>query len=140
MIKKIIYKNHFSFIFIFTLYICFLIINNGSVIEQVIEMISPLFFTLQVLNQTHDHRQRVLHNVAKELPNWAIMVRKMKAIYHTMNLFNVDVTKKCLIGECWVPVSDLTIVRDCLNEGSVGSSNFTFLFFFYFIITIDNYH
>ncbi|XP_016768513.1 V-type proton ATPase 116 kDa subunit a isoform X2 [Apis mellifera] len=82
-----------------------------------------------VLNQTHDHRQRVLHNVAKELPNWAIMVRKMKAIYHTMNLFNVDVTKKCLIGECWVPVSDLTIVRDCLNEGSrlCGSSIPSFL-------------
>ncbi|XP_043586992.1 V-type proton ATPase 116 kDa subunit a1 isoform X1 [Bombus pyrosoma] len=71
-----------------------------------------------VLNQTQDHRQRVLHNVAKELPNWMIMVRKMKAIYHTMNLFNVDVTKKCLIGECWVPVADLTIVRDCLTEGS----------------------
>lgn len=113
-------KFHFHFVHLFF----------GSVIEQVIEMISPLFFTLQVLNQTHDHRQRVLHNVAKELPNWAIMVRKMKAIYHTMNLFNVDVTKKCLIGECWVPVSDLTIVRDCLNEGSVGSSNFTFLFSF----------
>ncbi|KAK9298335.1 hypothetical protein QLX08_008333 [Tetragonisca angustula] len=71
-----------------------------------------------VLNQTQDHRQRVLHNVAKELPNWTIMVRKMKAIYHTMNLFNMDVTKKCLIGECWVPVADLAIVRDCLNEGS----------------------
>ncbi|XP_043512833.1 V-type proton ATPase 116 kDa subunit a1 isoform X2 [Frieseomelitta varia] len=71
-----------------------------------------------VLNQTQDHRQRVLHNVAKELPNWIIMVRKMKAIYHTMNLFNMDVTKKCLIGECWVPIADLTIVRDCLNEGS----------------------
>ncbi|XP_033214483.1 V-type proton ATPase 116 kDa subunit a isoform X2 [Belonocnema kinseyi] len=71
-----------------------------------------------VLNQTQDHRQRVLHNVAKELPNWSIMVRKMKAIYHTMNLFNMDVSKKCLIGECWVPVADLAIVQNCLTEGS----------------------
>ncbi|XP_053998617.1 V-type proton ATPase 116 kDa subunit a 1-like [Hylaeus anthracinus] len=82
-----------------------------------------------VLNQTQDHRQRVLHNVAKELPNWSIMVRKMKAIYHTMNLFNMDVSKKCLIGECWVPVADLGIVRDCLSEGSrlCGSSIPSFL-------------
>ncbi|XP_076636897.1 V-type ATPase subunit a family protein Vha100-2 [Colletes latitarsis] len=82
-----------------------------------------------VLNQTQDHRQRVLHNVAKELPNWSIMVRKMKAIYHTMNLFNMDVSKKCLIGECWVPVADLGIVRDCLTEGSrlCGSSIPSFL-------------
>lgn len=52
-----------------------------------------------VLNQTQDHRQRVLLSVAKELPAWIIMVIKMKAIYHTLNLFNMDVTKKCLIGE-----------------------------------------
>ncbi|XP_043492017.1 V-type proton ATPase 116 kDa subunit a1 [Polistes fuscatus] len=71
-----------------------------------------------VLNQTQDHRQRVLHSVAKELFNWSIMVRKMKAIYHTMNLFNMDVSKKCLIGECWVPVADLGIVQACLTEGS----------------------
>ncbi|KAJ8681950.1 hypothetical protein QAD02_017742 [Eretmocerus hayati] len=71
-----------------------------------------------VLNQTHDHRQRVLHSVAKELPNWIIMVRKMKAIYHTLNLFNMDVSKKCLIGECWVPMADLNIVQNCLTEGS----------------------
>jgi V-type H+-transporting ATPase subunit a len=37
-----------------------------------------------VLNQTQDHRQRVLYNVAKEIPRWSIMVKKMKAIYHTM--------------------------------------------------------
>ncbi|KAI5637398.1 hypothetical protein NE865_09829 [Phthorimaea operculella] len=60
-----------------------------------------------VLNQTRDHRQRVLASVAKELASWSIMVRKMKAIYHTLNLFNMDVTKKCLIGECWVPTADL---------------------------------
>ncbi|XP_012524036.1 V-type proton ATPase 116 kDa subunit a1 isoform X2 [Monomorium pharaonis] len=82
-----------------------------------------------VLNQTQDHRQRVLHNVAKELPNWSIMVRKMKAIYHTMNLFNMDVSKKCLIGECWLPMADLATVQNCLTEGSrqCGSSIPSFL-------------
>lgn len=82
-----------------------------------------------VLNQTQDHRQRVLNNVAKELPRWSIMVKKMKAIYHTMNLFNMDVTKKCLIGECWVPVLDLPVVQKALSEGSssVGSDVSSFL-------------
>lgn len=53
----------------------------------------------------------------------------MKAIYHTLNLFNMDVTKKCLIGECWVPVNDLPVVRKSLTDGSnaVGSTIQSFL-------------
>lgn len=82
-----------------------------------------------VLNQTQDHRQRVLVSVAKELSLWIIMVRKMKAIYHTLNLFNMDVSKKCLIGECWVPINDLPVVRKALSDGSeaVGSTIQSFL-------------
>jgi len=48
------------------------------------------------------------------------MVRKMKAIYHTLNMFNMDVTKKCLIAECWVPVQDLAGVRKALADGGVS--------------------
>jgi V-type H+-transporting ATPase subunit a len=44
----------------------------------------------------------------------------MKAIYHTMNCFNVDVTKKCLIGECWVPHKDVGKMKNALDEGSVS--------------------
>uniref|UniRef100_A0A224X7A5 V-type proton ATPase subunit a n=1 Tax=Panstrongylus lignarius TaxID=156445 RepID=A0A224X7A5_9HEMI len=82
-----------------------------------------------VLNQTDDHRQRVLVTVAREIPRWTVMIRKMKAIYHTMNMFNMDVTKKCLIGECWVPTKDLGIVNRALADGgkSVGSSIPSFL-------------
>ncbi|CAH1109567.1 unnamed protein product [Psylliodes chrysocephalus] len=82
-----------------------------------------------VLNQTRDHRQRVLVSVAKELQNWSIMVSKMKAIYHTLNFFNMDVTKKCLIGECWVPNNDITVVQKALADGSsaCGSSIPSFL-------------
>lgn len=82
-----------------------------------------------VLNQTQDHRQRVLVTVAKDLPRWRIMVKKMKAIYHTLNYFNMDVSKKCLIGECWVSVDDLTGVQKALSDGSaaVGSTIPSFL-------------
>ncbi|KAJ1520839.1 hypothetical protein ONE63_003928 [Megalurothrips usitatus] len=77
-----------------------------------------------VLSQTYEHRHRVLLSVSKEVTKWIVMVRKMKAIYHTLNMFNMDVTKKCLIGECWVPSSDLPTVREALAEGgkAVGSS------------------
>lgn len=73
-----------------------------------------------MLNQTQDHRQRVLVGVAKELQNWSVMVRKMKAIYHTLNMFNMDVTRKCLIGECWVPRKDMHNVQKALQEESVS--------------------
>ncbi|GFG30107.1 hypothetical protein Cfor_09516 [Coptotermes formosanus] len=76
-----------------------------------------------VLNQTQDHRHRVLVSVVKELQNWMVMVRKMKAIYHTLNMFNLDVTKKCLIAECWVPVGDLAGVRKALADGGTASGS-----------------
>lgn len=77
-----------------------------------------------VINQTQDQRQRVLFSVAKDLPRWIIMVKKIKAIYHTMNMFNMDVSQKCLIGECWIPTDDMHMVQKALYDGSsaVGST------------------
>lgn len=101
--------------------------------EEREEMLKGVLVRLEdlnmVLNQTQDHRQRVLISVSKELPNWSVMVKKMKAIYHTLNLFNMDVTKKCLIGECWVPSADIQIVQKALSDGSaaVGSTIPSFL-------------
>ena len=63
----------------------------------------------------------MLQSVGKEVTKWGVMVRKMKAIYHTLNMFNMDVTKKCLIGECWVPAADLGTVRQALAEGGVST-------------------
>jgi V-type H+-transporting ATPase subunit a len=74
-----------------------------------------------VLNQTQDHRLRVLASTTKDLQKWTVMVRKMKGIYHALNMFNMDVTEKCLIGECWVPLEDLQKVRHVLTDGSVSA-------------------
>uniref|UniRef100_A0A672HM37 V-type proton ATPase subunit a n=1 Tax=Salarias fasciatus TaxID=181472 RepID=A0A672HM37_SALFA len=76
-----------------------------------------------VLNQTEDHRQRVLQAAAKTVRVWFIKVRKMKAIYHTLNLCNIDVTQKCLIAEVWCPVSDLDAIQFALRRGTEKSGS-----------------
>ncbi|CAG7831417.1 unnamed protein product [Allacma fusca] len=76
-----------------------------------------------VLSQTQDHRHRVLVAAAKSIKIWFTKVRKIKAIYHTLNLFNLDVTQKCLIAECWVPVSDLEAIHLALRRGTERSGS-----------------
>uniref|UniRef100_A0A7N6F793 V-type proton ATPase subunit a n=1 Tax=Anabas testudineus TaxID=64144 RepID=A0A7N6F793_ANATE len=76
-----------------------------------------------VLNQTEDHRQRVLQAAAKTVRVWFIKVRKMKAIYHTLNLCNIDVTQKCLIAEVWCPVSELDSIQFALRRGTEKSGS-----------------
>lgn len=44
----------------------------------------------------------------------------MKAIYHTLNLCNIDVTQKCLIAEVWCPVTDLDSIQFALRRGTVS--------------------
>ena len=35
-------------------------------------------------------------------------------------MFNLDVTQKCLIGECWCPVADLDNIQHALRRGTVS--------------------
>ncbi|ESO84217.1 hypothetical protein LOTGIDRAFT_108161 [Lottia gigantea] len=70
-----------------------------------------------VLNQTEDHRRRVLVGAQKEIRNWIIKVEKIKAIYHTLNMFSFDISHNSLIAEGWCPVQSLEEVRRVLKEG-----------------------
>ncbi len=76
-----------------------------------------------VLNRTREHRDRVLEAASRNLREWFYKVHKMKSIYHTLNLFNLDVTTKCMIGECWSAVSDLDAVHMALRRGMERSNS-----------------
>uniref|UniRef100_A0A9J2P8T7 V-type proton ATPase subunit a n=1 Tax=Ascaris lumbricoides TaxID=6252 RepID=A0A9J2P8T7_ASCLU len=76
-----------------------------------------------VLGQTQDHRHRVLVAASKNVRMWLTKVRKIKSIYHTLNLFNLDVTQKCLIAECWCPVADLDRIQLALKRGTEESGS-----------------
>jgi V-type H+-transporting ATPase subunit a len=73
-----------------------------------------------VLRQTQDHRQRILIETSRTVRTWIIKVRKIKAIYHTMNMFNNDAARKSFIAECWAPLSQLDTIQLALRKGSVS--------------------
>lgn len=75
---------------------------------------------LQVLHRTEDYLRQVLQKASESAYTWVVQVKKMKAIYHILNLCSFDVTNKCLIAEVWCPVSDLANLRGALEEGSVS--------------------
>merc|ERR1711944_120503 len=76
-----------------------------------------------VFCQANDHRHRVLVAAAKNIKVWFIKVRKIKAIYHTLNMFNLDVTQKCLIAECWIPTADIESIQLSLRRGTEKSGS-----------------
>uniref|UniRef100_A0AAY4AA88 V-type proton ATPase subunit a n=1 Tax=Denticeps clupeoides TaxID=299321 RepID=A0AAY4AA88_9TELE len=71
-----------------------------------------------VLRRTEDYLKQVLHKASESAYSWVIQVKKMKAIYHILNLCSFDVTNKCLIAEVWCPVNDLAHLRRALEESS----------------------
>uniref|UniRef100_A0A8C5CY07 V-type proton ATPase subunit a n=1 Tax=Gadus morhua TaxID=8049 RepID=A0A8C5CY07_GADMO len=71
-----------------------------------------------VLHRTEDYLRQVLQKSSESAFSWVVQVKKMKAIYHILNLCSFDVTNKCLIAEVWCPVSDLANLRGALEEGS----------------------
>jgi len=71
-----------------------------------------------VLDQSLNLRKSLLKNAAQNLKTWFCKVRKMKSVYHTMNLFNLEVNQKCLIAECWAPISELTRIKLALDKGT----------------------
>uniref|UniRef100_A0A8C8H328 V-type proton ATPase subunit a n=1 Tax=Oncorhynchus tshawytscha TaxID=74940 RepID=A0A8C8H328_ONCTS len=75
-----------------------------------------------VLHRTEEYLRQVLQKASESAFTWVVQVKKMKAIYHILNLCSFDVTNKCLIAEVWCPVNDLTNLRGALEEGSVSDA------------------
>ncbi|XP_005405509.1 PREDICTED: V-type proton ATPase 116 kDa subunit a isoform 4 isoform X2 [Chinchilla lanigera] len=72
---------------------------------------------ITVITQTESHRQRLLQEAAANWHSWVTKVQKMKAIYHTLNMCNIDVTQQCVIAEIWFPVADTARIKRALEQG-----------------------
>jgi V-type H+-transporting ATPase subunit a len=70
-----------------------------------------------------DQRNILLETIGDKFEQWNLKIRKEKAIYHTLNMLSLDVTKKCLVGEGWSPVFAATEIQDALHRAAVDSNS-----------------
>eukprot|EP01087_Luapelamoeba_hula_P016075 TRINITY_DN490_c0_g1_i1.p1 TRINITY_DN490_c0_g1~~TRINITY_DN490_c0_g1_i1.p1 ORF type:complete len:835 (+),score=137.67 TRINITY_DN490_c0_g1_i1:141-2645(+) len=92
--------------------------DRRELLEQVRQRLSDLQIVLQ---RSIDHRYRLLHSIYPNLPKWKAKVAKDKAIYHTMNMCNYDVGRKCLIAEGWCPTTAIDSVSNALKRADERS-------------------
>lgn len=68
-----------------------------------------------VLLNTGQTRRQELTRIADNLTAWMTIVKKEKATYHTMNHFNYDINRKCLIAEGWCPTNEINTIQAALR-------------------------
>ncbi|KAH7698217.1 vacuolar ATPase a subunit, partial [Aphelenchoides avenae] len=81
-----------------------------------------------VIGKTLEHEERVLNAAALNIKTNLLVFQalKLKSIFHTLNMFNLDITQKCLIAECWIPTDDIPRVHNALRHATeVSGSNVT---------------
>ncbi len=73
---------------------------------------------MMVMNETESHLKHFLTEKCSTLNRESLRIRKMKAVYHCLNMFNFDVTTKAMVAECWIPQFDVPIVKEVLLKGA----------------------
>lgn len=89
--------------------------------EQVEELNIKLADVDNVLGSTNNALMTELALAANTLPHWEVLANKEKAIYHTLNMFNYDQTRRCLIAEGWIPKADFGAVQGVLRDVTLSS-------------------
>lgn len=63
-------------------------------------------------------RATVLEDIARHLNSWITIVRREKAVYNTMNMLSVDVSRQALVGEAWAPMDAALAIQQSLQRAT----------------------
>jgi V-type H+-transporting ATPase subunit a len=84
--------------------------------DQIHEVNTSLSDIESVLRNTKTTLDAELTQIARSLAAWLIIVKKEKAVYHTLNQFSYDQARKTLIAEVWCPTNPLTLIKSTLLD------------------------
>ncbi|KAM4675760.1 V-type proton ATPase 116 kDa subunit a 4-like [Discoglossus pictus] len=78
-----------------------------------------------VITETESLRHHVLLEANQIVVAWGIKVKKMKSVFHVLNLCNINVTHQCIIAEIWSPKADRDRIKLALHRGTERSGSTT---------------
>lgn len=72
---------------------------------------------LETVNEsTHNLMVAELLMVQESYTDWVYIIKRERRIYDTMNKFDMDGTRRCLVGEGWIPSAEIGHVRESLRR------------------------
>jgi len=90
--------------------------------KELLQQVNSRLLDLEaVLERTRKHRRGVLYDIGKHLRDWQMKVMKEKAIYTTMNMFNYDTGRRCLIAEGWCPKTATEKIVNSMRQATESS-------------------
>lgn len=69
--------------------------------RDVADRINELY---SVISAASAQRRGMLTSIGADMDEWVRLVKREKAVYHTLNKLSIDVTRKALVAEAWCPV------------------------------------
>lgn len=85
--------------------------------QKTLESLNALVGDLyNVVGNTKLHLLTELAVVGKTFDNWSYLIKQEKLMYIVLNKFDMDGTRRCLVGEGWIPASEFQPLRQTLRE------------------------
>jgi len=84
--------------------------------DQIHDVNTRLSDVTSVLRNTKNTLDAELTQIARSLAAWMIIVKKEKAVHHTLNKLSYDQARKTLIAEAWCPTNSLPLIKSTLLD------------------------
>ena len=86
------------------------------------EVSSRLRELTATIDASEDQSRALLLRVHHDWDGWMGVVRREKAVYHTLNKFSIDVTSKCLVAQGWIPTANRDDVVSALKQAALTAN------------------
>lgn len=90
--------------------------NAGARLETLNELNLKIQDLKSVVDSTKSHLITELVFLQEKYPDWYYIIKRERAIYETLNMFDEDSTRRCLVGEGWIPKDEFTSIRRTLKN------------------------
>ena len=76
-----------------------------------------------ITNAIIERKRKLLEPLVTDIVPWLFLVRREKAIFHAMNMCNMDVGRNCLIAQGWCPKKAIGEVLESVDIATKRSGN-----------------
>ncbi|QRG35818.1 hypothetical protein FDK38_000143 [Candidozyma auris] len=88
----------------------------GGRLETINELNAKIEDLSNVLESTRNHLITELLIFQEKYTDWYYLVKRERAIFEILNKFDEDSTRRCLVGEGWIPRSEIDNIRKALKN------------------------